>query len=977
MVRHVLSTKFFCADLDAEIITSILAELGPQDLISVSESSKALHVLFQGDYVWRAAFNVIFPSPTTRTLTASASTAAPSRRRDFANLTSPATWRSEYVLRTRLLHSIARAKPTNSDASTLSPKSPRAGPVPISSYNTRLQSTVDCLRASFGDRFATRGLRFIHGSSADGSVSLSDPINGVHDWARTYHQFDLQAFADNQAFDALYGLGTGDSVIVPNVMDVSEHYGAIFGLGCPPGLLCYSPSRQQCRYQLQRPSAISLPSHGIPRIAESDPVCSIWIAKNPIIPVLSKGLVGIMSGSANGAVTAHSNEDAACPCAVTARWLLSPGVPIIAIAVDEQYSEERLAEGRAWVVALNALGEVFCLSSFPQLVTTPLAPDLSFTRSEPLDINAWRSGRTVAWEMLGATRRTAQPDPYGDVSDNNASYSPRSSSDAMSLPANQLRAETAELEKFLAFQPKHFRKVCTGWDMQRRLEVDFAGGNEPGSREAIVVIDTGLAEEGCAACITRYTRCTDCEDVPDDVDRPPSTHEDDDTRSSRASSCNQSDSSEDRTTHIQWRTSRLHLEGHRGLQITCSTMDQSIPATSTQSEAMSSDESDLVTPLTAATKVWASHHDMPGQRARHIAIGTKSGIVMIWNVRAPHAGSSNIVTRISPIRIIHTESPSITCLAMTALYLVHGGSDGLVQAWDPLCSTTLPIRTLHSRSSTRARRRLVQAEASIDGVGINLWAAGAICLDPDPTVLRGAVSLGTFLRYWSFSSSSADRYKSTKRRNGRRSERGSNAGHERLTPTAKPDVRRFMENERSELQREAELKQREHARLADRYGTALLGDDASEAELVAYATLLSEETLVQEVGSRSQSISPAAPVLQSAVSAMSHNLSQPERSEDADIAEAIRQSLARQEHESVQSHSQKDDGAVSAHEAADLDLALRLAIDDSEEVHGKEQHGDGTAAGGDYSDDFPVLSTPQSARSTRSMDSRSRGKQRM
>jgi hypothetical protein len=32
---------------------------------------------------------------------------------------------------------------------------------------------------------------------------------------------------------------------------------------------------------------------------------------------------------------------------------------------------------------------------------------------------------------------------------------------------HQIAAETKEIEKFLSFKPKHFRKVCESWDMQR------------------------------------------------------------------------------------------------------------------------------------------------------------------------------------------------------------------------------------------------------------------------------------------------------------------------------------------------------------------------------------------------------------------------------------------------------------------------------------------------------------------------------
>src|SRR5271170_7109090 len=163
------------------------------------------------------------------------------------------------------------------------------------------------------------------------------------------------------------------------------------------------------------------------------------------------------------------------------------------------------------------------------------------------------------------------------------------------------------------------------------------------------------------------------------------------------------------------------------------------------------------------------------------------------------------INSVSPVGMIYTDSPQISCLALTSLYIVHGGNDGLVQAWDPLASSSLPIRTLNSRFSSRARRRLVQAEASLQGVGHNYYAASAVVLDPDPTVLRGMVSLGTRLRCWSYSSSSADAYKRGKRRQPRRrSDRGSNAAtnEQRFSHTGRATLKDYISNEKFELERE-------------------------------------------------------------------------------------------------------------------------------------------------------------------------------
>jgi len=197
-----------------------------------------------------------------------------------------------------------------------------------------------------------------------------------------------------------------------------------------------------------------------------------------------------------------------------------------------------------------------------------------------------------------------------------------------------------------------------------------------------------------------------------------------------------------------------------------------------------------------------------------------------------------------PVRTIHTDSPQISCLALSALYIIHGGNDGLVQTWDPLASTLQPLRTLNSRFSSRARRRLIQAEASIYGVGINLYAAGAIAIDPEPTVLRGMVSLGTHLRYWSYSSSAADQYNSKKRRLRRSGERGHNGGADRYTNTGRGALMDYIATEQDELRKDKERRAREEARLRGRFGVGLGG--LTDEEAIRYAEMVSREAFEKD-----------------------------------------------------------------------------------------------------------------------------------
>ena len=863
-----------------------------------------------------------------------------SERRLFTRLSALASWRSEYILRTRLLRSLGRGKPAQpqeSGASGSSRSNPGHNGNAQVTYNSNLFTTVNHLEGIFGTGLNKRLPRFIHGADEMGSCSSGDPNNNkVDQWGFSDPQSFLQ-FADRFPGDAEYGLGAGDVVGVPNSMDVSQPYGMVYAEGSPGGLVYYRSTEEQRGRFLAFSLSLPMPEMGIPKlVGATETMCTVWIAKTSSIPSLTEGLIGILSGSSYGVVTSYSlgtnslRERRFERGEITARWVLSPGVPIIAIAVDEHLSSERREQKRIWAVVLNALGEVFYLSDFP---TRPVIDRGAKLNEQKLDRLAWESGRTVYWTLVEPTRRLARPDPF-DRSDVDGSYSPRSSWNGMGLSMQQIVAETKEIEHFIAHQPKHFRTVCEGWDMRRRLDVDFAGDDGHGAGEGIFVFGCGL-DEGLSANIKRYTRCNVKQPTGTlrNIDHSPDSasptaggnvsifggqgqtkdeksiwafvH----TSSKRRSSVAQVDGGARFSSIEEWWTSDFSLGGLKSTQVMTTAIDTSTFAMLTISEdpllsmiASSAASSPLSSPLGQMPQP-ISPSDIPGQRARFIAAGTRTGTILIWNMRAPMSSNIDLINTVRPVRMIHTDSPQISCLALSALYLVHGGNDGLVQAWDPLASNAQPIRTLNSRFSSRARRRLVQAEASAQGVGINLFAAGAICLDPDPTVLRGIVSLGTHLRYWSYSSSAAEQYKSNKRRL-RRSERGSNQGGERFTGTSRGVLKDYIANEKLELEREKEHKRKESERLAGRFGLDLLGPGASEDEIMAYATLLSEEAaksdeLRRKSESESSDMGSSGHTITEVTSSPVQQTMMTQGDVDADVAEAIRLSLQETEQASM------------------------------------------------------------------------------
>lgn len=924
--------------IKAEVLTHILSHLPPQSLSDISLVSRRFHSLVTTPHAWRIAFSRFFSGLDALEalvhapeISDNGSDILRSERRLFTRLTALASWRSEYILRTRLLRSLARGKPADFEGPGNSVPS-RSGSGHSGNaqmtYNSNMLTTVNHLHATFGTGVNKRLPRFIHGADEVGSACLSDPKAGkVDQWGFSDPQ-GFSQFADRFPGDAQYGLGAGDVVGIPNNMDVSQPYGMVYGEGSPGGMMYFRSTEEKRGRLLTCAFNRSLPELGIPNLASQETTCSLWIAKSSGIPDISEGLIGILSGSSNGVLTSYSlgtnglGKRRLERGEITARWVLSPGVPIVAIYVDEQFTARRHGSRRIWAVVLNALGEIFYVTDLlarrAKDRPTPKRPSAKHT--EQL---AWEMGRSIYWALVEPTRRTARPDPFG-TSDVDRSYSPRSSWVGMGLSKEQLAAETREIENFMAKKPKHFRSMCEGWDMRRRLEVDFAASDENGAGENIVVISCGL-DEGQSAGIKRFTRCrvkgssdgsigtgeaaVHVEDTKDQSvfgDSSPGTLSTEtwsfqNVMPVRRSSAADTDFTLGKSHVEEWRTSTLLFGELKFPQITTTAIDGSSFAvlttledpllcasgSSVASSPFSSPAGKALSPITLS--------DIPGQRARFLAVGTTTGIIILWDVRAPISSNSAFETAVKPVRMICTDSPQISCLGLSALYLVHGGNDGLVQAWDPLAATTEPIRTLNSRFSSRARRRLVQAEASPQGVGINLFAAGAICLDPDPTVLRGMVSLGTHLRYWSYSSAAADQYKGTKRRL-RRSERGSNQGADKFSGTGRTALKDYIANEKIELERQKLNRTMEEQRLAGRFGLDLLGPGASEDEILAYATLLSEEAAASDEqrrnsGSVSSAVGNTDRSSNETVTEDIMPAAFQEQDIDADIAEAIRLSL--------------------------------------------------------------------------------------
>ncbi|KAL7949925.1 hypothetical protein V8C42DRAFT_308991 [Trichoderma barbatum] len=828
-----------------EILTHIFSHLPPDCHSSVALVSKRFWALVTTHHAWRMAFMRYFPGHTIlesnrRAATASSVTGSSYdvmrfETRYFPRLTSLATWRSEYLLRTRHLRSLARGKPGTPPGGSLSGRVGRAGKKSsaVLTYNSKLPWQVTNLHAVFLN--GKKPPRVMQGAGDLGAATISDPTTGKTEKWGLEDLFTTPQL-DEVAPNLLpYGLGDGP-VGVPNVMDVSYTYGMICGEGFPGGRPFFrGVNEMRGRYIGSEISAVD--THlDIPKIPEmSDAICSVWIAKSSTVTSTAQSMCGILTGSALGIITAYSlGWDTTGPRYangdVTARWAISPGVPIISLKVDDSFNQKRKSSSRIWAVALNALGEVYYLCDVP--VGKPVR-----ATGEDLTRNAWYAGRTAYWHLLEATRRVAREDEL-DKNATRGGYSPRSPSAGMHLSQEQLVAEAREIEKYMRYRPSHFRKVCEGWDMQRKLEVDFASDDGKGAGESIFVIDCGLAENRPAG-IQRYSRSLiPVQATPSESTTPlapvtTSLFGSIGGFANRISPVSESHTPLSppptpmsppvpSTVIHDWSEQAFELKGYSHDVVTSVALDNSLSSLFTLGE----DPLHTANEASSTTSPWADHgaREIPGRRTRFIAIGTNSGAVLVWNAR-----DDDRARGIQPLRILQTESPEVTAVAASGLYLVHGGSDGLVQAWDPLASTVEPIRTINARSNGRVPRHMLVMNPALQEN--TYFAVRAICLDPDSTTLQGVVSFGAFLRYWSYGSNG---HTTGRKRRVRHSDMDARLASRRQGHA----VSGYIASEEAEMRRENEQQAREHSRRLKRFGA--LGD-LTEEEAILYAQMVSEE----------------------------------------------------------------------------------------------------------------------------------------
>ena len=857
-----------------------MSHLPAQDLLTAKLISRRFYSLVTSPIAWSNAFAKYFPGPDTLRLATSNTTADRhgdnfrTGARVFTRLSASVSWSSEYLARTRLLRALMRGRPSLPFAAPCPGKPGKGGAT--FTFSSRIWRGCSALDADFGSIFDKRKPQFVHGSALSGSVTSSDRRGKFDAWGLANPVF-FRHFHEIYPGIEPFGMGAGTCVGVPNMMAVSHQYGMTYGEGTPGGNVHLLGAGEKHARILTGFVNVSDRSQGIPRLS-NDVQCptALWMARTTAMPRVTQGAIGIITGSSFGTVTAYSLGSSGAARyergEMTARWILSPGVPIIAVCADDHATEDRVGAGRTWAFALNALGELFYIRGSP--TPTPRSFNPGQASAEELaqdeERRAWRTGRSLSWRLVPPTLRVLKFKGIKD--DETTSWFPAKIYDDGS-EAMEVAQETLRLQPKFTSAPVDVRLDFQGWDMQRKLVVDFASDDGRLAGESAIIIRSG--QDDTAASIVRLKRVKKISvnrntDTRFAKDAAPTSAITDAKAASRSVSDavgdQQGPTSEETPQQEDLWLRTCYLPGIYSLMhVTATATDDSVHAITTAGE---NEKLQLVrstarhgrAPRPDVPSQASMSSKIPGTGARLFAVGNSAGSVFLWNMRAPTSKAADISNEIHPVRVIATDSPGVASIALSSLYLVHGGTEGLLQAWDLLASTTEPLRTLSSRRLVNNRRRAILAarQASVPPTWVaqldtERLAASTICLDPDASVLRGVATIDSWIKYWSFSSASSaeelSRSQKRKLKKGTGSKNPGLAGGGEAEMSFSGNQRRG--NLKGYVNHELQMREMEKAderratkedrRFAGRFGTELLGSGASEEDMLAYAKMLSHE----------------------------------------------------------------------------------------------------------------------------------------
>ncbi|KAF8544729.1 hypothetical protein BDD12DRAFT_800999 [Trichophaea hybrida] len=792
-----------------EVLIHTLSFLEPSALLAASLISKRFHALVNSPHAWRSAFVRFFPPPRVQ-LDDHGSPLASQDRRYFTRLhpvdTRENAWRKEYIQRTKLLRKLGRGNHRDL----------------VVTYPARTgEFSVSHMAASF----TPNGIRAVHASLESQLVTASDPTIGKIEKRQAAHNplwnFDFVPDFRRVRYDHP-DYEVANDMNVNWVMDISEELGWIMGENVPDGRCFVHPYSSlyigegvgdaSTGVYIQPGTGHPHESSAANRYGFKPLVTCVWIAKKrsacestgaAIIVGNSRGYIRVFSIG----FTKSSND-----LKPITSYCISPGIPIVQIKVDEDFLPRRLRQKRPWLVVINALGEVHYLREIP------------------------KPGVISGWRMIPQTSRIPTP-IYNEVFPDQQQE-------------HEQRTELLNMDYF------NIKLLWEGCHMDWFVEVDWAGANIIAGRAGTESSGSEYHQLGTAANIPVLKRYHLRKVNPDRRDKfvRKVVNGESSSEASRKKSVfgsgevDMSARSRSVTLLAELPDNDENVDGNINSRDEWTTTTLYMPNSFTRITAYSMDNSHLAR-LTVAEDP-TLQEGSPGGGGRLFAVGTNTGSIFVFSIRptsVPESSSHMLEAVELPIRTIHTDSPQITTLAVSSLVIVHGGDDGLIQAWDPLGSTGLAVRTIHSRFSARARRRLEQHVGAQAMTADNQFAARCLILDPDPTNLRGVVALGTFIRYWSLSATD------TGPKKARKAARGGGRSRGGATPSrTKGAIRKVIYGDEKAMRLERERERKEAAEMERRYGISSGRTALNEEEMLAYAQMISREAFEIESSGRSE-----------------------------------------------------------------------------------------------------------------------------
>ncbi|KAK6353179.1 hypothetical protein TWF696_005166 [Orbilia brochopaga] len=423
----------------------------------------------------------------------------------------------------------------------------------------------------------------------------------------------------------------------------------------------------------------------------------------------------------------------------TAKWKLSPRCALISVKVDNDYTPEKRALGRPWCMVQNIVGEIWTFSGDPN--PPPQLQDTGMTEEEE-DL-----------ADLEAADNDIENGPIGDE----LSLMDHVQRQEAWLKLRQELAATYKMERE-ALREAERRRIAAHvqghWTMIEgtRVERPISGfylddlyrdtGLIVGDNENIQPLKLPWIMEvdfGGYNVVTFSTFSNEERRVQGFIHRLNTEFTD---NKHKVPEADIGGSQGFQGSPDEWSKTRLRIpksgeeifdNSKNPQNITSLAMDQSV--------------------LARAVPV-SPNDNTVGGNARLFAVGTNHGRVLVFNIRGnPSKRSSDLLM---PMRVCKIPgSPKITCLAVTSLAVIAGASNGAISVFDPLGSSTEPIRKIVHAMTIDAKKDYFQRTARYGwsrSEQENSWqeetSAYRICVDPNARNWRGAAVLGCNILYW-------------------------------------------------------------------------------------------------------------------------------------------------------------------------------------------------------------------------------------